>query len=229
MDALPDHALLTRKQVSEMSGFADITLRLWSTQGKGPTITRIEGRPRYMVRDVRQWLRLPEGTPITTGFQGPGGARKIAPATRKQALSEAAQAKAAADLLWEQGAPSDYLPDPNRVKRATLSLKTLRTAGVYFLLVGDKPVYIGQAVSLLPRITSHLPYYNDITNVLTLKCPLDELDDLEGFYIRFFRPQRNGNDGPITGLTSHNAQENQRRAIAMRNDFARWRVIPAVS
>lgn len=229
MQGLPDHALLTRKQVCDISGFADITLRKWAGEGKGPKITRIEDRPRYMVRDVREWLRLPEGTPITADFQGPGGARKVASGIRKQSLSEQAQAKAAADLLWEQGAPSDYLPDPNKVKRATLSLKTLRTAGIYFLLVGDKPVYIGQAVSLLPRITAHLPYYNDITNVLTLKCPLDELDDLEGFYIRFFRPQRNGNDGPVTSMTSRNVQENQRRAIAMRNDFARWRVIPAVS
>lgn len=54
--ALPDHALLTPKQVHSLTGFAVITLRVWAAKGRGPKVTRIEGMPRYQVRDVREWL-----------------------------------------------------------------------------------------------------------------------------------------------------------------------------
>ncbi len=54
--ALPDDALLTRAEVARLSGFANITLRIWAGQGRGPKITRVEGRPRFAVRDVRAWL-----------------------------------------------------------------------------------------------------------------------------------------------------------------------------
>jgi hypothetical protein len=56
LNSLPDHALLTQQQLHKLTGFALITFRIWSTQGRGPKITRVEGRPRYMARDVRAWL-----------------------------------------------------------------------------------------------------------------------------------------------------------------------------
>ena len=56
LNSLPDHATLTRKQVAKLTGFADITLRVWSTRGRGPKVTRLEGAPRYLARDVRAWL-----------------------------------------------------------------------------------------------------------------------------------------------------------------------------
>jgi len=57
IDKLPPTALLTQLQVSRLSGFAPVTIRLWATRGTGPKVTRINGHlPRYMVRDVRAWL-----------------------------------------------------------------------------------------------------------------------------------------------------------------------------
>ncbi|MES2335198.1 MAG: hypothetical protein V4551_11055 [Pseudomonadota bacterium] len=56
LDTLPAHALLTRAQLQRLTGLANITLRVWSSQGRGPKLTRIEGNPRYMVRDVKAWL-----------------------------------------------------------------------------------------------------------------------------------------------------------------------------
>ena len=53
---LPDDALLTRRQVALVSGFALPTLKAWAACGRGPRITRIEGLPRYRVADVRSWL-----------------------------------------------------------------------------------------------------------------------------------------------------------------------------
>lgn len=56
LGSLPDDALLTRGQVSAISGFAVHTLKVWAAAGRGPRVTTVEGRPRYRVRDTRQWL-----------------------------------------------------------------------------------------------------------------------------------------------------------------------------
>ncbi|TXN20388.1 hypothetical protein [Methylobacterium sp. WL9] len=56
IERLPDSALLTRRQLSDLSNFALITLKVWAKSGRGPRITVVEGRPRYRVRDVREWM-----------------------------------------------------------------------------------------------------------------------------------------------------------------------------
>lgn len=53
---MPPDALLTRKQVSAISGYALITLKLWARAGRGPRITRVEGYPRYRAEDVSNWI-----------------------------------------------------------------------------------------------------------------------------------------------------------------------------
>ncbi len=56
IEKLPGEALITRKQLSTLSSFALITLKIWAKQGRGPRVTVVEGRPRYRVRDVREWM-----------------------------------------------------------------------------------------------------------------------------------------------------------------------------
>lgn len=58
LDKLPPSATLNTRQVSLASGFAEYTLRLWRIkgEGKGPRVTYIERKPRYLVRDVRAWM-----------------------------------------------------------------------------------------------------------------------------------------------------------------------------
>jgi predicted DNA-binding transcriptional regulator AlpA len=53
---LPDLALLTPKQLAQVTGLALPTIKRWAALGKGPKITRIEGLPRYVARDVRAWI-----------------------------------------------------------------------------------------------------------------------------------------------------------------------------
>lgn len=62
IELLPQSALLTRKQVSEISGFAIVTLAVWEKQNRGPKLRRVEGLPRYRVGDVQDWLRGDERT-----------------------------------------------------------------------------------------------------------------------------------------------------------------------
>lgn len=54
LNSLPDDALLTRKQLIPLCGFAEPTLKRWSAEGRGPKITRVEGRPRFRVADVTE-------------------------------------------------------------------------------------------------------------------------------------------------------------------------------
>ena len=56
LDTLPEHALLTRAQVVQLSGFALPTFKLWARQGKGPKLVRVEGHPRYPAGDFRRWV-----------------------------------------------------------------------------------------------------------------------------------------------------------------------------
>lgn len=57
VDVLPASAILTRAQVSALTGFSLPTLKRYAASGRGPRITRIEGLPRYRVNDLRDWLR----------------------------------------------------------------------------------------------------------------------------------------------------------------------------
>ncbi|MDW5315503.1 hypothetical protein [Rhizobium sp. PL01] len=56
LDKLPADALLTIKQVSALSSFTEQALLKWAKNGKGPTVTRLEGRPRYRAADIRSWF-----------------------------------------------------------------------------------------------------------------------------------------------------------------------------
>jgi hypothetical protein len=45
-----------RKQLSLLSGYSEQALKKWAREGRSPRVTMIEGRPRYRVGDVREWL-----------------------------------------------------------------------------------------------------------------------------------------------------------------------------
>ena len=51
----PDQTLLTTAELAALTGFAEVTLRQWRDQGRGPKETRVEGRPRYLWGDVKKW------------------------------------------------------------------------------------------------------------------------------------------------------------------------------
>jgi predicted DNA-binding transcriptional regulator AlpA len=56
LSTLPSQACITRRQLGELTGFSQPTLKAWVKQGKGPRVTYVEGRPRYLAGDVREWL-----------------------------------------------------------------------------------------------------------------------------------------------------------------------------
>lgn len=56
LDSIPACTLLTRAQLVPLLGVSLPTLKRWSSQGRGPKISRVEGLPRFRAGDVRAWL-----------------------------------------------------------------------------------------------------------------------------------------------------------------------------
>jgi hypothetical protein len=63
LDDAPDDTLLSFAELSALSGWAVVTLRLWASQGRGCPVRRVEGRPRFRLGDVRSWLQGDESKP----------------------------------------------------------------------------------------------------------------------------------------------------------------------
>jgi hypothetical protein len=61
--------------------------------------------------------------------------------------------------------------------------------GVYFLIDGDRVVYVGQSVNVYARIASH--HDKVFERFAFIPCKRDVLDSLESLYIHIFRPPLN--------------------------------------
>jgi hypothetical protein len=72
---LPDSAYITVAQLAAITGHAPLTVKGWHRYGRGPKRSIVQGRPRFMVADVRTWLAECETpqygayTPITVSAQ----------------------------------------------------------------------------------------------------------------------------------------------------------------
>jgi hypothetical protein len=62
--------------------------------------------------------------------------------------------------------------------------------GVYFLIGGDKVIYVGQSVNVYARIAQH--YDKRFDSFAFIPCGKDMLDSLESLYIHVLRPPLNG-------------------------------------
>jgi hypothetical protein len=80
---------------------------------------------------------------------------------------------------------------------------SMLSCGVYFLRRGQEIVYVGQSVAVHSRVSQHRKDKH-FDNVLFLPCEREELNNLEGFFIRLLRPQLNGHskDGVYGAPTS---------------------------
>lgn len=80
------------------------------------------------------------------------------------------------------------------LEKATLSItkEAQLSCGVYFLRHKNETVYIGQSVSVHARVAAHKKSGKEFDEVLFLPCERQELNNLEGFFIRLLRPRLNG-------------------------------------
>ena len=77
------------------------------------------------------------------------------------------------------------------IAKAALPWGEVKASGVYFLLEGEKVVYIGQSVNVYARIHQHTDKRFD--RYAFVPCAVDALDKLESLYIHCLRPPLNGN------------------------------------
>jgi hypothetical protein len=75
----------------------------------------------------------------------------------------------------------------------------MRLSGIYFLVKDMEVVYVGQSVNVASRISGHATFnfYKNETNkdfdrVFFLQWPADDLDGIEGAFIRALSPSLNG-------------------------------------
>jgi hypothetical protein len=80
------------------------------------------------------------------------------------------------------------------LEKATLDItkEAQLSCGVYFLRHKNETVYVGQSVSVHARVATHKKSGKQFDEVLFLPCEKQELNNLEGFFIRLLKPSLNG-------------------------------------
>lgn len=78
-----------------------------------------------------------------------------------------------------------------------ITKETKASCGVYFLRQGDEIVYVGQSISVYNRVNQHRSS-KQFDSVTLLPCKPEQLNNLEGFFIRLLRPKLNGHNA-VTG------------------------------
>jgi len=88
-----------------------------------------------------------------------------------------------------------------------------RVCGVYFLIKGNRVVYVGQSMNVHSRIPSHT-ITKDFDSVTVISCDKDQLDVLESLYIYMLDPPLNSNNertfAPMT-LEALTRMKNEKR------------------
>lgn len=63
-------------------------------------------------------------------------------------------------------------------------------AGIYFLVQGDRIIYVGQSANVYQRASAHRSS-KDFDKIHIIQCPVEELRRLESLYIKRFNPELN--------------------------------------
>jgi hypothetical protein len=88
------------------------------------------------------------------------------------------------------------------LEHETISRKALlydHVCGVYFLLLGENIVYVGQSTNVLTRISSHqLEGAKIFDRIFVVECRQAELCHLEALYIDKFKPRYNAQIPPVS-------------------------------
>lgn len=70
----------------------------------------------------------------------------------------------------------------------------VKNSGVYFLIKGQRVVYVGQSVNVYARVASHAPT-KDFDSFTYIPLPVYQLDAAESLYIHALKPEQNGRSG----------------------------------
>lgn len=82
------------------------------------------------------------------------------------------------------------------------SIPTKLSSGIYFLLRGNRVVYVGQSVDVLGRISRHRRDGRQFGAFAYIECHESDMDRLERLYIRAFVPEENTSFGNKVNMRS---------------------------
>jgi hypothetical protein len=71
------------------------------------------------------------------------------------------------------------------------AIPTSVICGIYFLIRGDRIVYVGQSRNVLRRVARHIDDGKQFDHFSIAPCRIDELDNLERTYITALYPEEN--------------------------------------
>jgi len=80
------------------------------------------------------------------------------------------------------------------IVKAASPINTSDYCGVYFLVKGDRVVYVGQSINILVRVREHSKH-KDFDSFSFIRCEKKKLDVLESLYIHALRPEQQGWSG----------------------------------
>lgn len=75
-----------------------------------------------------------------------------------------------------------------QIAKAARRSQPARAVGIYFLICGDRVVYVGQSVNVYARVSQH----SSFETWAYTPCREEVLDVMESLYIHWLRPARNG-------------------------------------
>lgn len=76
---------------------------------------------------------------------------------------------------------------------ASTALPAEECAGIYFLVRGNKVVYVGQSTNVYKRLGDHFSdKYKNFDRIAIIHCDVNELNYWESRYIKAMRPEHNG-------------------------------------
>lgn len=82
------------------------------------------------------------------------------------------------------------------IVKAASPINTSDYCGVYFLVKGDRVVYVGQSINILVRVREHSKH-KDFDSFSFIRCEKKKLDVLESLYIHALRPEYQGWSGAL--------------------------------
>ena len=82
------------------------------------------------------------------------------------------------------------------IVKAASPINTSDYCGVYFLVKGDRVVYVGQSINILVRVREHSKH-KDFDSFSFIRCEKKKLDVLESLYIHALRPEQQGWSGAL--------------------------------
>jgi len=128
------------------------------------------GPPLYRIADLKRW-----------------GARNLAACCEGRPLPMRVELNVHLDAVPALNAPKSIRDIPGLIE-----LPCGSQPGVYFLVKGEEVVYVGQSVSPLNRIGTHVAQRGTLFNrVFMIAVPEPMLDAVEGALIRWLKPRLN--------------------------------------